>query len=116
MYSKGLLLGSKTYTHTYFMPYNKETIFTNKSYFNKSTYQILIVPCFLSNEQCEVISDNMDILLLRTLYYANSFRGKKVLKTKYYVRMNGVVYMHNRDLKRVPREISMALKEYDDLT
>lgn len=86
--------------------------FKDKEYFNKNTDQIIVYECKLANEFCKITDEDKKVLLIKVLYLRKAFNSsRKILKSKYFVYLDNILYQTNKDIKRVPKEIKNILNE-----
>lgn len=112
-YAKGLLLGENATEFTWLiLNDNDVTVFTNKDYFNKYTEEIYIYKCKLGNELVEIIDDSKEVLLIKVSYTIDYFGNGRRHRIKNYIYINNIIYQHNKNIKRVPKEIKLVLKDY----
>lgn len=113
LHFKGLKLGADSIGFTY-LAYDDSNvrIFRDKPYFNKHTEEIWVYDCRLGNEFCEVIDSNKKVLLIRVGYTIDYFGTGRRNRVKDYVFLDNTLYLHDTNIKRVPKEIKLLLEEY----
>lgn len=109
---KGFKLGENADKYTWLVLNDEDMIaLSDKNYFNKLTKSIQIFNCKLGNEHIEIIDNSKNILLIQVLYTPINF-GERIYKLKEYIYMDKVLYMPNKDIKRIPNEIKYAIEDY----
>lgn len=113
--ARGVLLGEHQTEFTYLKPYENKVELTKRDYFNKWTQRIEVSPCAICNEVHELLDDTKDILLVEIFYSIEYFGTGRRNRSKHYIYIDGNIYMHNKNINRVPKEVKCAIEEYKSM-